>query len=260
MNEQATTRKPDLPPLIGHRGASYLAPENTVRSVKLAFELGADEVEIDIRKTADGRIVAMHDANTRRVSGTDLAVAAASAAELRVLDVGSWKGERYRGERIPFLAEVLALVDARRRLVIEIKAGPGIVGQLAETLVRTGTSSHCSVLGFDAAHVHEAKSLMPDVPCYQLWAPAERDRPALPPETERLLIDRAREAGLAGLSLAHQSVTRELVGRVHEAGLRILTWTVDEPDRARQLAGWGIDAITTNRPGWLRARLAGAGT
>ena len=92
--------------IIGHRGASYLAPENTMASFMLGWEKGAD-VELDIYLTTDNRIVVIHDGTTRRTAGTDLKVAASSSEELRKLDVGRFKSEQFAGERIPFLEDVV---------------------------------------------------------------------------------------------------------------------------------------------------------
>jgi len=107
--------------IVGHRGASYDAPENTLPSVRLGFEQGADAVEVDVFATSDGRIVAIHDADTERVAGVKLDVAKSTLAELKQLDVGAWKGERWVGTRIPTLEEVLELVPEGRRLLIEVK-------------------------------------------------------------------------------------------------------------------------------------------
>ena len=89
--------------IIAHRGASHLAPENTLASVELAWKRGADAVEIDIWLTKDGRIVAIHDEDTERTTGRKWVIADHTLAELRRLDAGSWKDESYAGEPIPIL-------------------------------------------------------------------------------------------------------------------------------------------------------------
>src|SRR5512140_2542862 len=100
------------PAIIAHRGASADAPENTLAAFRLALELGADGVELDVWRCATGEVVVHHDEDTRRVAGAALLVPDAPLAALRALDVGAWKGERFRGERIPLLAEVLAALPA----------------------------------------------------------------------------------------------------------------------------------------------------
>ena len=89
--------------IIGHRGASYLAPENTVASANLAWEKQADAVEVDIYLTQDSKIVVIHDSTTKRTAGQDMEVAKSTARQLRELDVGSFKNVDYAGEKIPLL-------------------------------------------------------------------------------------------------------------------------------------------------------------
>ena len=109
--------------IIAHRGASHLAPENTLASVNLAWELGADAVEVDVHLTGDGRIVAIHDTTTGRTGGTQLEVAQTYSRHLRRLDVGRHKNHDFAGEPIPFLGEVLDTIPPGRHLFIEIKCG-----------------------------------------------------------------------------------------------------------------------------------------
>src|SRR5688572_19130995 len=92
---------------IGHRGASFDAPENTVAAIKLAWEQKADGAEFDVYLTKDGKVAVIHDATTKRTAGADLKVAGSTLTELRALDVGRWKGEKFTGEKIPTLDEML---------------------------------------------------------------------------------------------------------------------------------------------------------
>src|SRR4051794_3938882 len=96
--------------VIAHRGASHDAPENTLAAIKLAWQQEADAAEFDLHLSRDGKLVVIHDADTRRVAGVDKRVAEQTLAELRRLDVGAWKGPRFAGERIATLEEVLATV------------------------------------------------------------------------------------------------------------------------------------------------------
>lgn len=101
--------------LIGHRGASHEAPENTLTAFELAWEEGADGIEADFRLTRDGQIVCMHDENTRRTTGISLTVADSLLDDLRRLDVGRWRGLAWAGTRIPTLSEVLAILPAGKK-------------------------------------------------------------------------------------------------------------------------------------------------
>ncbi len=89
--------------IIGHRGASYLAPENTLASSELAWSLGADAVETDIYLSKDNRIICSHDANTKRTTGVNLVIKETTSKELRKLDAGSFKDKKYKGELPTFM-------------------------------------------------------------------------------------------------------------------------------------------------------------
>src|SRR6476661_5646642 len=119
--------------IVAHRGASAEAPENTLPSFKLGWEL-ADADELDIYLSKDGEAVVMHDASTKRTAGLDKLVADQTLAELKALDAGSWKAPSWTGTRIPTLAEVLALVPEGKRLFIEIKAGPEVIPALEKAV------------------------------------------------------------------------------------------------------------------------------
>ncbi|MDA3818126.1 MAG: glycerophosphodiester phosphodiesterase family protein, partial [Prolixibacteraceae bacterium] len=114
---------------IAHRGASYLAPENTLASAKLAWELGVDAVEVDVYLSADNRVMVIHDKTTKRTSGdgTNYKVAKTNSDVLRTIDVGSYKSEKYSGEKIPFIEEIIETVPDKKTLVIEIKYGAEVL-------------------------------------------------------------------------------------------------------------------------------------
>lgn len=250
-----------VPQIIAHRGASADAPENTLAALRLGFEQGADAVECDVHLTRDGHAVLLHDASTLRTTGVDGFVANRTLAELRRLDAGSWRGTSWKGEKIPALAEVIALLasqPADRRLVIEIKCGPVILPEIERLrlLAREIVSdARLVIIAFDRAVAAEAKRRIPSVEVYQLAAWEQDVATGTWPDLEKLIAN-ARADGLDGLNLNHRfPIDPAFVERVHAAGLKLGVWTVDDPALARRLADAGVDAITTNRPGWLRSRL-----
>src|SRR5690349_11659162 len=101
--------------IVGHRGASHDAPENTVASMKLAFEQGADGVEADFYLTSDGKIICCHDKDTERTAGVKHVISETPFDEPRKLEVGSWKNEKYRGEKMPTLEEIIAVIPAGKK-------------------------------------------------------------------------------------------------------------------------------------------------
>jgi glycerophosphoryl diester phosphodiesterase len=243
--------------LIGHRGASFDAPENTLASFRLAWEEGADGIEGDYRLTRDGEIVCLHDPTTRRTAGVSLTVADSTLAQLRALDVGSWKGEQWAGEPIPTLREVIATVPPEKRLFIELKSGPEILLPLAAILAESGLPHEQTViLAFSEEVVAEARQLLPHVKA--LWiTDYKRDwqcggwSPAIGAVLQTL--ERTGASGLA--SRAHRSVDAAFVQALRAAGMELHVWTVNAPRTAARFLELGADSVITNRPGWLQSRL-----
>ena len=236
--------------VIAHRGASHLAPENTLASVELAWRLGADAVEVDMHLTRDRRIVAIHDETTDRTAGLHLEVAATHSSHLRRLDVGRHKHPQFTGERIPYLEEVLQTVPPGRQLFIEIKCGPEILPPLAEAIAGSGKRSQIVLIGFDLDTMKTAKGMLPDIPAYWLC-----DKRILV-SYGRSIAEEAKACGLDGLDVHWSGITRRFIRAVKAAGLRLYIWTVDDPAQAVRFKAMGADGITTNRPGWLRSRMA----
>lgn len=244
--------------IVAHRGASHDAPENTLAAVKLAWERDADGVEVDVYLTKDGRIAVLHDKTTKRTTGVDRPVAEMTLSEVRELDAGSWKDPRWKGERIPSLEEVLDLFPPGKKMYVEVKCGPEIVPELERVLKATGRiGKGLVVIGFGLETVRAIKERMPALTVYWLsgW---EKDK-----ETGRWLtrmedlVANARKAGVDGLSVAADGpIDRAAVQLIRDAGLEFHVWTVDDPDVARRMRALGVDSITTNRPAWLRERLA----
>lgn len=239
--------------IIAHRGASYLAPENTMASVMLGWEKGAD-VEVDIYLTKDNRIVIIHDDSTKRTAGTDMKVAEATSDELRKLDVGSFKSQEYAGEQIPFLEDVVRAMPPGRKLYIEIKCGKEVLPSLRELLIRSGKISQVVIIGFDLETVAESKKLI-EVPTFWLKG-TDKDKKTeqwIPHDPQ--LADVARSRGLDGLDVHYAGVTKQFARAVKASKLKFYVWTVDEPEEALRLVELGVDGITTNRPGWLEEQL-----
>ena len=243
--------------IIAHRGASYDAPENTLASVKLAWEQKADAVEVDVHFSRDGRIVVIHDANTFKAAGFRKRVCDQTLAELKELDVGRWKGSKWKGERISTLGEVLATVPKQKRLFIEIKCGADCVPEFEKVFRHSGQRPEQIVaIGFALETMERIKRTLPEAEVCWIaefkrnwktggWSPK--------PDT---LIQKAKAAGLDGLDLgARGPITAKLVEQIKDAKLKLYVWTVDAPARALKLIAAGVDGITTNRPGWLREKL-----
>mgnify|MGYP006294358499 CR=1 FL=1 len=245
--------------IVGHRGASYTAPENTLASVNLAWKQDADAVEVDVYLTKDGKIVAIHDETTERTAGVDLKVAETDADTLRRLDVGRYKNEKYAREQIPLLEEVIETVPPGKRLFIEIKCGEEILPHLKKVIKSSGKSSQLTIIGFGLDTVAKAKQILPEIPTYWLKGTEKDEETDEYIPHDKNLIQIARDKNLDGLDVNYHGVTREFVDAVKAAGLEIHVWTVNDVEEAGRLAKLGVDSITTDRPGWMKKHLAETG-
>jgi glycerophosphoryl diester phosphodiesterase len=242
--------------IVAHRGASFLAPENTLIATNLAWELGADAVEVDVYLTHDRRIVAIHDENTLRTSGRDMLVAESRSGELRSLDVGSLKAKKYAGEKIPFLEEVLESLPKGKTLFVEVKCGTQILPHLNELLVKSGRLSQVIVISFDYQVAVGFKKIQPEIPVHFLIS-SEKDEHGARAAYQKDLVDQALAGKLDGLGVHHAGVTESFAKAVRKAGLELYVWTVDDPFEAKRLRDLGADWLATNRPGWMRKQLEG---
>jgi len=243
--------------IIAHRGASNLAPENTVAAAQLAWEKQADAVEVDVYLSQDGQVVVIHDSTTKRTAGEELEVATSTVAQLRQLDVGSFKDEAFAGERIPLLAEIIATVPPERRLFVEIKCSSEVLSALENTIVESGKRDQIVVIGFDLETVKASKRLMSDIPTYWLVGTRKDEETEAWIPHSPTLADEVASTDLDGLNVHWAGVDETFVKSVRAADLGLYVWTVNDPLEAARLAKLGVDGITTDRPGWLRGQLKG---
>jgi glycerophosphoryl diester phosphodiesterase len=244
---------------VGHRGAPFDAPENTVASARMAWAQDADAIETDIHLTKDGQIIVSHDSTTRRVNGLNTAVKDLTLAELRTFDVGSRRGERFAGEKMPTLDELIATVPSGKRLFVEIKTGPEILPALGEVLARShATESNVVLISFNYEALMQAHARWPNYKT--LWL-VGYSKPQGPEASSSLTIEqvirKANAAGFSGLDLdANWPLRASDVREIKAAGLQVHVWTIDDPELASRWIDIGVDGITTNRAGQLRQQLA----
>lgn len=249
--------------IIGHRGASADAPENTLESMKLAWEQDADGAELDVWLSKDGRLIVFHDNDTRRFEPVKRNIKDLTLDEARKLDVGAWKDPKFAGTRIPTMESILAVIPDGKRQVLEIKDGPEIIPEFVRVIRESEVPREkLCVISFNESSLLASRKALPDVPHYFLMGYKKDAATGKFPEIEPL-IELARKDGFEGLNLQSDwPITPEFTAKVKAAGLKLLVWTVDDADAAKKLADSGVDAITTNKPGWMKEQLrkAGAGS
>ncbi|MGH7144565.1 MAG: glycerophosphodiester phosphodiesterase [Planctomycetota bacterium] len=231
---------------VAHRGASADAPENTLAAVRLAWEQGADAVEIDIHWTRDRQLAVIHDPTTRRTGRVRRRISRSLWRRLADIDVGLHRGESFRGERIPLLSQVLALVPPGKRIFIEIKGRSQRVEELDDCLTAAGKRHQAIVMCFNLRRLAAFKRRAHDVQTFWLRGPRVRKNPPGLDPINRSWLRRAVNAGLDGLSIFHRDINPALVACLHEAGMQVNGWTVRTPEDARRLAALGVDSITAD--------------
>jgi len=246
----------DFPAIVAHRGAASTHPENTLPSFAAALDLGARIVELDVRRSADGVPVVMHDPSVERTTEGTGFVHELTAEALGRLHAGT--SERPAG--VPTLAEVLQLASGRGAVALEIKNIPGepaydperesIVEAALEEVERSRFAGGVLVLSFNPRSIAAAKRIASEIPTGFLT------NELVPP----------RDALAHAVEMGHDLVlpgTRSLlplgepfVRQAHDAGVRVGTWTADDPETVRMLLRWGVDAIASNDPAMALGVLA----
>jgi glycerophosphoryl diester phosphodiesterase len=238
------------PLVLAHRGASADAPENTLAAFRLAMEQGADGVELDVWRCGSGDVVVHHDADTARTAGARLSVAEAGLSRLRTLDVGAWKGARFRGERIPLLAEVLdALPEAVVNVELKSAGWPDLAlpAAVARVLRDARAGARCVVSSFDPALLGAFRLVAPAVATGLLFA-----------ADQRWQVREAVGTRLLRPAAVHPErtlVTPERMRRWAARGVAVNVWTVDAAAEVKALRELGAHAVITNRPAAARAAL-----
>ncbi len=236
------------PLIIAHRGASAEAPENTLAAFSRALAAGADGVELDVQVTRDGVPVVCHDPTLGRLTGRPGVIARLTRDELRAV--------RVRGEPLPTLAEVLALLAGRAVAQIEVKHGVP-VAPVVRAVQRARAAGAVIFASFDAAIVAEARRLAPGVP-RMLIGGHRRLRPAGPAARTEALVPILAALGATGVSIDWRAVRAPaFIRALKSRGACVWCWTVNEPRLMQRLADWGADAILSDDPALVRATLGG---
>jgi glycerophosphoryl diester phosphodiesterase len=245
----------DLPPVIGHRGAAASAPENTLAGMRMAQQLGARWVEFDVRLSADGRCIVLHDDSINRTSDGKGMAALLSFAALRERDAGAWFGKSFAGERIPSFEEVIELLAALGLGAnVEIKPAAGQeeeTARVAVALLRQYWPRHLPaplVSSFASAALAASREAAPEIARGYLF--------------DRLPTDwrlRAESLGCTTIHCNQRHLDPGTARTVIEAGFPLLAYTVNAPMRAHELLGWGLTSVFTDCPDRVIAVLVDGG-
>jgi len=221
------------PLIIAHRGDPSRALENSLEAFRLALSVPVDMIELDIRKSRDNVLLVMHDERTGRTCDSDLHIERSLSDEIAAVRLRN-------GETIPTLQDVLGLVAGKAGLNLEIKS-EGAGALTSAHLVGSGYKGDILLSSFKEREVLDAKRVTPNIPVagiFDAFSPAD--------------VRAYRYRGYSVISLNKKTVTPELVSALHDSGIRVYVWTVDEDAEMMKLAGWGVDGMYSNRPLELR--------
>ncbi|MCX7721794.1 MAG: glycerophosphodiester phosphodiesterase family protein [Verrucomicrobiae bacterium] len=221
--------------VIGHRGNSLHAPENTIAALR-ACSNKAEMVEFDVRVSKDGHLVLMHDWNVDRTTDGNGAVSNLTLVEIKALDAGSWFSTNFVGEKVPTLEEALTNVLQFATPLVERKAGPA--PKFVETFRRLGAVTNILLQSFDWAFLAEVHALEPRI---RLSALGNEDL------TEAKLREIIK-TGARIVAWERSKLDGAQIELVQRAGLKVFVWTVDDPHEIERFIRLGVDGIISNDP------------
>jgi len=215
--------------VTGHRGAAGLEPENTLRSIRKAIDLGVDRVEIDVRVTRDDQLVVIHDETVDRTTNGHGYVRDLTFNELRKLDAG-------KGERIPTLEEVLKLTKGKVILQIELKAAEA-TEPTVHLVERNKAEREVIITSFMHELLRRVHDLNPVLRTGALFFDVQGD-----------ICQKAIDVHSEAIHVYYRNVDSKLVDKAHKRGLKISVWNPDEKEDMKKMISLNVDVIGTNRP------------
>jgi glycerophosphoryl diester phosphodiesterase len=234
--------------IIAHRGDSANFPENTIAAFKAALAVGADVVELDVQLSKDNEVVVIHDGTLDRTTTGTGSIRGASLAEIQALSAHcpAQFGDRFKGERVPTLADTLKMLRRRARVMVEIKKesvdGEGLIeSKTVEAIREAGMESDAMIVSFAPSALRRCLEAGPEIARGHLFHKAK----------EEDIAPRAKEVQCSFVMPEKSLVTPSLCSRVRAEGLEIGTWVVDDPEELRALAPLGLFGVASNCPGVL---------
>ena len=222
--------------LSAHRGDTQSAPENSLQAVRSSALQGVDAVEIDVQLTKDGVVVLHHDYNLRRMAGVEKRVGELTYDEVARLNIGNRSGELDQIVRIPMLAEVLAEVQGKAKIIIDLKSyGPGVelAKQVVTLIEQFDMVQDCYIQSFDRLTLQQIRQLNPDIKIGQIIYFAVGD-------LSQLDVD--------FYTVEQVMLTEQLVESAHKKGREVWVWTVNSERNLKEVLKFEIDGIITDFP------------
>jgi glycerophosphoryl diester phosphodiesterase len=212
---------------IGHRGARAYAPENTLASFRKALEIGVDAVELDVRKTKDNQLVVIHDAGVKRTTNGEGLVSELTLKEIKNLSAD--------GEKIPTLLETLDFLDKTVRVFVELKE-TGIEEQVLSIVHSKSLENNVVIVSFLEDALKKVRELDTDIETGLIYAKHKNP------------IKAALELKANYLFALYRFTHTANVQKAHENGLKVVVWTINNPEEVEEYAKKGVDGIASDKP------------
>ncbi|MFZ6849653.1 glycerophosphodiester phosphodiesterase [Undibacterium sp. RuRC25W] len=236
------------PKVIAHRGGGTLSPENTLAAMQCGLDYGFAAVEFDVMLSKDGIPVLMHDPEFGRTIHGIGSVAATTAADLAIMDAGAWFSDKFIGERVPSYEEVVRFCRQHGIWMnVEIKPVPGFEEETGRVVAAMTAALFADVSVTDLSHLPlfssfefpalmAAKHAAPNIP-----------RGFLMNEVTPEWRAQMQELAACALHTNHRHLTPEVAREIKDAGYGLFCYTVNTPERAKEILSWGVDAFCTDR-------------
>ncbi len=237
--------------IIGHRGAGGEAPENTLAAIERGVAIGVDRIEIDVRQTADKKVVVVHDSSLRRINGNAKRIKNMTYAELLKVDFGAHFSDGFKGQHLPLLEEVLEKTKGKNTLLIEIKNRReyhrGLEQRTWDIVKSAQAENDCIFQSFDDNSLFALRDMKIGSPIHKLFATFVPIRPYYAGSNLHYKkfkrYDFVEEVGLK-----QGYVNRKVVQKIHQMGKKVNVWTVNKPNKMIRLSNAGVDGIITDFP------------
>jgi glycerophosphoryl diester phosphodiesterase len=237
------------PLVIAHGGNSCEAPQNSLTAFEQAVEIGVDAIELDVNRTRDGYPVIFHGPNLKKTTGVEGSIHDLTLKQARQLDVGSWKDAAFASERMLTLQEVLDFARGKVRLAVDLKT-VDILPTIVQCIRDAGMVDDVVICGCSAIWAQKVRACDPRLSVglnmdSAMVALAKQSPPSV---FHQAYIREATSHYLSPLNISFKYVTGELVRVAHLRATQLWGWTVDDPEKMRELVEMGVDAIYTNFP------------
>lgn len=242
----------DSPLVIAHRGASGHAPENTMAAIRLALDMKSDVIEIDVHLSKDKQVIVIHDATLDRTTTGSGSVDTYSLAELKELDAGSWMGDKFVGESIPTLEEVIEVVGEQSILLIEIKKGKkkryeGLEQKVIDLVRKYRTENHTIIQSFQKKTIEKVIRLAPEIEAHKLII-GKLPIVSWHHDGKWQFYHPLKIEGVKAINPAFQFLTKSFVRNMRMADKKIFVYTVNTTEKMEKCMEMGVSGIITNYP------------